>query len=466
MSLHKKELIHDLHEIGAVKFGSFRLKSGLTSPFYIDLRAIISYPRVMDRIVRLLEEKVAESSFELITGIPYTALPVAAILADRLNKPLVYQRKEAKAYGTSKLIEGHFKKGDRCIVIDDVMTTGESKLETADALKQAGIEVSDFVIIVDRSFNGEEWMRNKGYTLHRILSVMDIVDELLESGKIGRQDKNNVVAFLSNPPEQKLPRFADMAAESSNPVTQRLLKKALEKKSNLVLSLDVDNMSGFFDMLEKVAGEIVMLKTHVDILKDFDTSFAKRLREAAARHNFLIFEDRKFADIGSTVRKQFTEGVYHIAEWADAVTVHALPGEGILQGLFRDTKQNAAAFLLAAMSAEGNLLDSTYGRKTIEMGVRNPGWVSGFIGFAQTPAELLKLRQLIPSHMLLLMPGVNMESSGDDLGQRYVSVDQAVAGGADFIIVGRGIIQAKDPAKTAASYREKAWQALKENGRI
>jgi orotidine 5'-phosphate decarboxylase subfamily 1 len=204
----------------------------------------------------------------------------------------------------------------------------------------------------------------------------------------------------------------------------------------------------------------------VDILNDFDASFVSRLKRLAADKNFLIFEDRKFADIGNTVRKQFMEGVYKIAGWADFVTVHSLPGEGILTGLFDGTDVSCSAFLLAAMSAKGNLISDTYSRTTIQMGAKNSHWVSGFIGFAKTVQDLKKLRTKIPADMLLLMPGVNLEAKGDAMGQQYVTVKSAVNGGADLIIVGRGIITADNPKKKAALYRNEAWQALKENGRV
>ena len=105
MNNRKRTLILDLHRIGALKFGEFKLKSGATSPFYIDLRSIISYPEIIKNIVELLKAELADKQFDVLTGIPYTALPLAAQLSIELDTPLVYQRKEIKAYGTGKLIE-------------------------------------------------------------------------------------------------------------------------------------------------------------------------------------------------------------------------------------------------------------------------------------------------------------------------------------------------------------------------
>lgn len=171
----------------------------------------------------------------------------------------------------------------------------------------------------------------------------------------------------------------------------------------------------------------------------------------------MIFEDRKFADIGNTVRKQYREGIYKIKDWSDFVTVHGVPGEGILKGLFEGIT-NKGGFLLAKMSSKGNLMNDTYTRKIFEMGTNYPQWVSGYIVHANTVEELQNLKKKISPGQLLLMPGVKLKKGTDQLGQQYTSVEEAIEGGADLIIVGRGIIEADDPGQTAQKYREMSWK--------
>ncbi|MBL7108605.1 MAG: orotate phosphoribosyltransferase, partial [Candidatus Cloacimonetes bacterium] len=145
-----EKFILDLEKIGAIKFGNFTLKSGLQSPFYFDLRDMISCPEILDGIAELLAEKIKDMDFDILTGIPYTALPIASLVSAKLGKPLIYMRKEEKAYGTGNNVIGKFEKGDKCLVIDDLITTGASKIETAEKYEKEGVVVKDFMVVIDR----------------------------------------------------------------------------------------------------------------------------------------------------------------------------------------------------------------------------------------------------------------------------------------------------------------------------
>ncbi len=439
------DYILNLYETNAIKFGEFTLKSGLKSPFYIDLRHIISEPKLLKQTADLIVEQVKNLDFDYVSGIPYTALPIATLVADKLQKPLIYVRKEEKAYGTKNPVIGQYEKGKSCLIIDDLITTGESIVETAEKFQAAGLKTTDFVVIIDRSKNAVELMKQQGFNLHSLIDLDQMLQILAQHNKIDTGKIKQIKDFVNN-------SDTIVKKDYTNPVTRKILDLIKEKKSRLVLSLDVDNQTDFFNILDQTADYIVMLKTHVDILTDFDDQFATKLQDYARKYNFLIFEDRKFADIGNTVRKQYHGGIYRIAEWSDTVTVHGIPGEGILQGLFEGL-ENKAGFLLAKMSSKGNLMNETYTRKILAMGQVHANYVSGYIGHGQTVAEIRRLKNKIPEGQLLLMPGVKLQSGKDNLGQQYISVADAIAGGADLIIVGRGIIAQKDIKNTVKEYQ-------------
>lgn len=452
--MNKEEFIIKLNKINAIKFGSFTLKSGIISPFYINLREIISYPNILKELSKLLiDEIIKNKSFDIISGVPYTALPISSVISTLINKPMIYKRKEDKAYGLRNSIVGNFDKGNTCLLIEDLITTGESILETIESLEKEGIEVKDTVVIIDRSSDDGKALKDRGYKLHSLLTLNEITSTLKKYNHLSESKENEIIEFLASLKNKKA---NNNIKNINNPLTKKLIGKMNKKESNLILSLDVEDSKTFFSILDKVKNEIVMLKTHIDIIKDFNIDFIKKLKDYSLKYDFMIFEDRKFADIGNTVRKQYQSGIYNISDWADFVTVHLIAGESILNGLF-DNISERSSFLLARMSAKNNLITENYSRRVIDIGIRNEKVVSGFIGHGHNEDDLKRFRNKIPYNFLLLTPGVKLDSKSDALGQSYLTPDKAIRGGADCIIVGRGIIASKNPIDTAKKYREIAW---------
>lgn len=143
-------MIEKLTDSNCIKFGEFKLKNGETSNYYCDIKNIIAYPKILkeisDSLYTILEE------FDVICGVPYGALPLAVYIATKYNKKLIYIRSEKKAYGTQKLIEGEYSKNDRCVIIDDVLTTGRSIEKDYNILKDL-VTIVDKAVVVNRSEN-------------------------------------------------------------------------------------------------------------------------------------------------------------------------------------------------------------------------------------------------------------------------------------------------------------------------
>jgi len=185
-----------LHELGAVKVGKFTLKSGQTSPIYIDLRLLVSDPRLMATVASAMAGILARLRFDRIAAIPYGGLPIGQAVAMACGRPLLYPRREIKEYGTRKPIEGAFSVGDTVVVLDDLITTGASKIEAMEPLTSAGLKINDVVVLVDREQGGKGELAAKGLELHSVMTVSALLDVLVRHGRIADAVRSDVRAAL------------------------------------------------------------------------------------------------------------------------------------------------------------------------------------------------------------------------------------------------------------------------------
>ena len=273
----KNLLIKELIDNNCIKFGNFTLKNGEISKYYFDMKNLISNPNLLikigDELYKILND------FDIICGIPYGALPIATYISVKYKKPLIYIRDKKKTYGTEKLIEGTYNKNDRCVVIDDVITSGFSLENEINKLKDK-VNIVDIAIIFNRQQNAICSMNFKSLFY-----------------------KNDLVRYMLQNISQK-------------------------KKSKLIFSADLSDYNKIIDILNNIGQYIVACKIHYDIIENVE-KFIPILIDLSIKYNFLIMEDRKFNDISSIVNLQYKK----FYNWVDLITVHSLVSSNVLDNL-------------------------------------------------------------------------------------------------------------------------------------
>lgn len=231
------------------------------------------------------------------------------------------------------------------------------------------------------------------------------------------------------------------------------------KKTNLCASVDVKTTEELLLLVDQLGPYICLVKTHIDIIDDYSyEGTILPLKELAQKHNFMLFEDRKFADIGNTVKSQYTGGAFKIAKWADITNAHGVTGSGIVQGLKEGAKETTeeprGLLMLAELSSKGSLAYGEYTNKTVEIAKSDKEFVIGFI------AQRDMGGQDEGFDWIVMTPGVGLDDKGDGLGQQYRTVDEVVSTGTDIIIVGRGLFgKGRDPKVEGQRYRDAGWKA-------
>lgn len=208
MTNAKKKLALDLFKIGAIKFGAFKLKLHETnpdaplSPIYIDLRILRSFPEVVDSATTVYEQLISGLSFDMYADVPTAATPLVAVLSYKTQIPMITPRKDEKTHGIKRPIDGIFKPGQIVLLVDDLITLAESKLETISALEENGLKVLDVAVLVDREQGGVEQLKLRGYNCHAAFKLKELLRFYLDSDKITKEQYEKVVAYLGRDPKK------------------------------------------------------------------------------------------------------------------------------------------------------------------------------------------------------------------------------------------------------------------------
>ena len=191
------ELADGLLSAGCVKFGEFTLKSGAISPIYIDLRRLVAFPSLLKSAAIAYAEIMQYLEFDQIAPLPYAAMPIGTAISILTNWQMLYPRKEVKGYGTQVQIEGVFESGQRVAVIDDLISTGGSKLEGIQKLNSAGLIVEDIVVLIDRQSGGVDFMTENGYKLHSIFTLPQLLNYWEKEGAVDAKMLAKAREFLA-----------------------------------------------------------------------------------------------------------------------------------------------------------------------------------------------------------------------------------------------------------------------------
>jgi len=192
-------LVLKLYEIGAIQFGKFKLASGKKSGVYLDMRVLVSYPEVLREVAIIYHTALNRLGleFDLLTAPPMAGLPIGTALCLEMNRPLIYPRKTAKDYGMGKGIEGVWEIGQKVLVIDDVITSGGSIIQTTAVLKAAGLQVKDAVVLIDREQGGKKELAAEGYNLYAVMTLKYLLTVLQDNGRISQKRYSKVVKSLA-----------------------------------------------------------------------------------------------------------------------------------------------------------------------------------------------------------------------------------------------------------------------------
>lgn len=383
-------MINDFIEHNIVQYGNFQLKSGKISNVYINLKNVISFPNLHQKVCEKLAEKI-HSNVDLICGTPYGAISFTSYISIIKKIPMIFLRKETKDYGTKKILEGHYSNKQKVVLIEDVTTTGNSVREAANILEEQGLEVVQIITVFSRAED-------------LCLKYNDISIEYLYH----LHDLNNK--------QKSLPQIIK------------------EKNTKICLAADMDNINAIFDLIHKVGKDICVLKIHSDMIMNFHDNYSynrNTLNELKQKYQFKIWEDRKFADIGHIMKRQLNN---RISEWADIISVHPIAGKQSIKEL-----QDIDIILIGEMSSEGHLMNEEYQKQVLEIGES----IENVIGIV--------CQHKMSNTLLHIVPGISIHKTTDNQGQQYNNPHNRAF--ADIFVIGRGIYEADDPIQAIEIYK-------------
>jgi len=201
MNAITEEVAGALYRSGCIKFGTFKIKSGAQSPYYIDMARLLASPRELCAVVEAAANRIRvimlSNRIDKLASIELKGALIAPSIACLLNLPCVIVRKEEKAYGvTGRTAGADVNKGDNILFFDDVISEGLSKIEGIKPLQELGAKVKHLLVVVNREQGGKENLEKLGYQIHALAKISEIVEALSQSGNITKTQANAVLTYI------------------------------------------------------------------------------------------------------------------------------------------------------------------------------------------------------------------------------------------------------------------------------
>jgi len=190
-----------LFNSGCLKFGTFRIKSGALSPYYIDLARLLASPEDLCSIVGIatkeIEKIMITDKVDKLASIELKGALILPSIACSVGLPCIVVRKEEKAYGVTGRIAGaEIIKGESMLFFDDVVSEGLSKLEGIRPLEELGAKVKHVMVVVNREQGGKENLEKLGYKVHALAKISELVNCLLQNKHITEEQANAVLNYV------------------------------------------------------------------------------------------------------------------------------------------------------------------------------------------------------------------------------------------------------------------------------
>ena len=301
-----EELILDLHDCDCIQFGKFTLKSKAVSPIYIDFKSVVSYPRIVSKIVDEFVKKIEaiNPDYKSICGVPYGGIVFSSLIANKLGVPMLIVRKEVKKYGMKRLIEGKFESKDSVLMVEDIISTGKSILEFSDKLIKRGLRVRDILVICDRRLNHQMALEN--YRINSLFTIHELLSVLYKNGRISRDRFLDVYKFIidNNNSTKELRSIEYIKQNVDIPMKLKVVNALLTKKSNLCFNCIETDFFKLIDLLGRVGNIVAIVMYNSGIINDFNGEKALILKKLAIEKNFILFDNLSLSHDETVIQRQ------------------------------------------------------------------------------------------------------------------------------------------------------------------